>query len=164
VSELERRYAAAEQPLETQRARSVRRGPVTLIGVLLVVALAVAAVAVVDLRRLRTPGGAALAWAGAAVYGDCTAFRELSTRVRDDGRSSEERCAALRRATEDNRANPTQVQIALVSVQERGDAATATVRITRRDVTQTVPLQLRPQDDGWAVVLSDDVCALVPCA
>jgi len=34
--------------------------------------LAVGVVAAVDLRRLQTPHGTALAWTGAAIFGDCT--------------------------------------------------------------------------------------------
>jgi len=53
----------------------VRRGPEVLVGVL---ALGVGVVAAVDLRRLMTPTGTALAWTGAAVFGDGTAYERLS--------------------------------------------------------------------------------------
>lgn len=164
LADVERRYAEAELTRSGRSAATARRGPVSLIAVLLGVALAVGVVAAIDLRRLQTPTGAALGWTAAAVFGDCTAYLELS--VPAAGQPPEaELCAALRAATQGNRDGAADVAIEVVAVRQDGPQATATVRLQRPGRPGTeVPLPLHRTDDGWAVLLTDDVCAEVGCA
>jgi hypothetical protein len=162
---LEGRYAEAEQRRGGRSAATARRGPVSLIAVCLGVALSVGTVAAVDLRRLQTPTGAALGWTGAAVFGDCTAYRELSLPRTGDRRDADELCRDLRASTEVNRERAGEVAIEVTSVQQDGDEAVATVRLERPlQRPADVPLPLRRADDGWAVLLSDEVCEVVGCA
>lgn len=155
-------YARLEEKNVVRTAATVRRGPVSLVAVMLLVALAVGVVAAVDLRRLQTPRGTALAFTGAAVFGDCTAYRELSV-GRDEG-DEDARCLELRRLTEDNRARAGDVEITLVSAAERGDGARAVVRVRRPDEpAREVPLQLRRRGGGYAVELTEPTCAVLPC-
>jgi len=162
---VERRYAEAEATRGGRSAATARRGPISLIAVCLGVALAVGTVAAVDLRRLQSPTGAALAWTAAAVFGNCTAYRELSLRTPADIRTAEQQCAALQDRTAAAREQADDVQIEVVEVEQDDGAATATVRLTRpaRPVAQ-VPLTLRRVDDGWVVLLTDEVCAEIGCA
>lgn len=161
----ERIYARAEEKLARVNARRVRRGPETLLAVLIAMCLAVGLVAAVDLRRLQTPRGTALAWTGAAVFGDCTAYGKLSADLPGataDPRPERERCLALRRATEQSRADASAIGIDLVRVEPApGDAATAQVRVSRRDGETTVPLQMRREGAGWVVLRTAETCAAV---
>jgi hypothetical protein len=161
---VESRYAELERSLEPQRMRSIARGPIGLIGVCVVLCLAVGTVAAVDLRRLQTPRGTALAWTGAAVFGDCTAYQRLSVVQEDEERSDEELCRDLRAATEQAREQAARIRIGVVSVQQRGREATVAVEVRRDDRTRAVDLPLRRRGDGWAVVLTDEVCDVVGCA
>ena len=159
TDDLARRYAAAERALEPQRQRSIARGPIGLIAVLLLLSLAVGVVAAVDLRRLQTPRGTALAWTGAAVFGDCTAYDRLS--IAGDDRSEEVRCTALRERTEQARNTAAQIGIDVLSVEQRGREASVEVEVRRPSGTRRAVLPLQRKGDGWAVVLDEEVCALV---
>lgn len=158
-------FRQAERSLEPQRLRSIARGPIGLIGVLIVLSLAVGVVAVVDLRRLQTPRGAALAWTGAAVFGDCTAYDRLS--VPPDGagetRSTQEVCLDLRRGTAEARERSSEIGIEVLAVDERVDDAFVDVRLTRDDDVEELELQLRRGGDGWVVVRTYEVCLQVGC-
>lgn len=162
-SDLERRYAELERSLEPQRARSIARGPIGLIGVLVVLSLAVGVVAAVDLRRLQTPRGTALAWTGAAVFGDCIAYERLSIPDEPEQRSDHEICRRLFASTQEARQDAAAVGIDVVSVKQRGREATVEVEVRRDERTRTVDLPLRRKGDGWGVVLTDEVCAVVGC-
>src|SRR5206468_1137780 len=83
---------------DAQAARRIRRTPAVLIAITGVLVLLVAITAVIDLRRLHTPRGAALAWVEAATFGDCRAYLSLSRSVdgADTGRTDDEICVALR--------------------------------------------------------------------
>lgn len=165
VDELDRRYAEAEARRSGRSEATARRGPISLIAVCLGVALAVGVVAAVDLRRLQTPTGTALAWTGAAVFGDCTAYRELSRPVAGSDVDPDEQCLALRKSTAGARERAGQVAIDVVRVEQDGDRATARVRVERPDLPAVeVPLPLRRDGDGWVVVLDDRVCNAVGCA
>jgi hypothetical protein len=161
LAEVERRYAEAEQRTAGRSRATARRGPVSLIAVCLGVALAVGVVAAVDLRRLQTPTGTALAWTGAAVFGDCTMYRELSVPTVED---ADTQCRELRRTTAPARERAAEVEIEVVGVERDGDDAVATVRL-ERPLQRTVELSLplRRSGDGWAVVRTDEVCAAVGC-
>ena len=157
--DLERRYAELERSLEPQKARSIARGPIGLIGVCVVLSLAVGTVAAVDLRRLQTPRGTALAWTGAAVFGDCTAYERLSF-----GDFDERTCRDLLASTEEARQDSSRYGIDVVSVEQRGREATVQVEVRTPDGTERVDLPLRRKGDGWGVELTDEVCDAVGCA
>lgn len=162
----ERVYARAEQSLVAVNERRVRRGPETLLAVLVALCLAVGVVAAIDLRRLMTPRGTALAWTGAAVFGDCTAYQALSvpdTGIREE-RTDGELCRDLARRTEQARREPTSIGIELLSVEQAGRTATAQVRLTRSGDAKTTVLQLQRRGDGWVVLRTADTCAAVGCA
>ena len=161
--ELARRYAELERSLEPQKARSIARGPIGLIGVLVVLCLAVATVAAIDLRRLQTPRGTALAWTGATVFGDCEAFRRLSIPQAEDEREQRELCLDLRAGTEQARQQAAQIGIDVVSVDQRGREANVLVELRRPSGKRTVALPLRRKGDGWGVLLTDEVCRAVGC-
>lgn len=165
----ERIYARSEQVLVGLTARRVRRGPETLIGVLLGVCLAVGVVASIDLRRLNTPGGTAQTWTGAAVFGDCASYEALTAAGpgdprASDGRSEAQRCADLQASTEPNRQGAPGIEIEVVGVEQDGDAATVRVQLTRRGEVEVVSLPLARRDGHWAVLLTDEVCLAVGCA
>jgi hypothetical protein len=156
---VEQRYAELERSLEPQRARSIARGPIGLIGVCVVLALAVGTVAAIDIRRLQTPRGAALGWTSAAVFGDCESYRRLSFGDVDD-----QTCRDLLDSTEEARQDSSQYGIDVVSVEQRGREATVEVEVRTPDSTRRVDLPLRRKGDGWAVELTDEVCDEVGCA
>lgn len=156
---VERRYAELERSLEPQRARSIARGPIGLIGVCVALSLAVGTVAAVDLRRLQTPRGTALAWTGAAVFGDCTAYERLSF-----GDFDQRTCRDLLNSTEQARQDSSQYGVDVLSVEQRGREATVEVQVRTPDGTERIELPLRRKGDGWGVELTDEVCNAVGCA
>ena len=165
---VEQAYARAEQKLDVYYAKRRRRGPEILIGTCVALALAVGTVAAVDLRRLQTPRGAALAWTGAAVFGDCTAYSRLSvedpqSRVADR-RSDTTLCGDLREKTEEARGNAARTGIDVVRIEQAGREATVEVEVRRPDGTRRVDLPLVRKGDGWAVVRTPEVCRVVGCA
>ena len=131
---------------------------------LVLLSLAVGAVAAIDLRRLQTPRGTALAWTGAAVFGDCTAYDRLSIAPAPERRSDAAVCRDLRAATEDARADASTIGIDVLSVEQRGREATVEVQVRRGADEASVELPLRRKGDGWGVVLTDEVCRVVGCA
>ncbi len=166
MTDLESRYAAAEQKLEVQRRRSIARGPVGLIAVLVGLSLAVGVVAAVDLRRLQTPRGTALAWTGAAVFGDCTAYDRLSIAApgSPERRSDAEVCRQLRTTTTEARENAARTGIDVVQVRRDGREATVRVEVRRPEGAEQVELPLVRRGGGWAVVRTAEVCSAVRCA
>lgn len=155
---VEKRYAELERSLEPQKARSIARGPIGLIGVCVVLALAVGTVAAIDLRRLQTPRGTALAWTGAAVFGDCVAYERLSF-----GDVDERTCRDLLASTESARRDSSQYGIDVLSVERRGRQATVELEVRTPEGVERVALPLRRKGDGWAVELTDEVCDAVGC-
>jgi hypothetical protein len=119
-------------------------------------------VAAVDLRRLQTPRGTALAWTGAAVFGDCTAYERLS--IVEEDRSDEQVCRELRSSTEQAREESGRIGIEVLAVQQREREATVEVELRRGDDTDRVVLPLRRKGDGWGVLLTDEVCEAIGCA
>jgi len=167
--DLERRYALAEARLQPGREKAVRRGPVLAIAVGLLVTWGSAAVAVVDLRRLETPVGTAGAWTGAALFGSCASYRDLSLpspEAPPDTRTTDQQCRDLLARTEPNRSAPAGVsfEVVLVSVPGGGGVATVTVRLTRAGAARTVPLELVRRDGRWRVVRTAAACAEIGCA
>jgi len=146
-------------------SRSHRQGVVLLVLLDLLV-LGIGVVACVDLNRLRTPGGTALRWIQAAVFGDCDDYRSFSvvSPSRPEVRSESELCQDLREATEQARLDQLRIGLRLDSVTERGSDATAAVTLTRDGTETTVAVHLVRRDGAWKVVLDDRTCGSVGCA
>lgn len=161
----EQRWARAERSLDVQAARRIRRTPGVVIAILALLTLAVGVTAVVDLRRLHTPRGAALAWAEAATFGNCRAFLALSRP--DDAaaerRTDDELCQALRAATEQNRNDVTRISLSPRAVEQHGSAAVVVIDVRGPDGSHEVRLQLVRRGDEWLVVRAADACAGVTC-
>lgn len=167
--QLARRYAQLERKLEPDRQRSVARGPIGLIAVMALLCIAVATVVAIDLSRLQTARGTALAFTGATVFGDCDAFERLSVpgpRERDE-RSAEQRCAALQTQTQSAREESARYSIDLVDLEEAEREATVSIRVGRPQgdgtAERVVELPLRRVDGGWVVVRTATVCRLLRC-
>lgn len=165
---LEQAYARAEDKLDVYYAKRRRRGPPILLGTTLALTLAVGTVAAVDLRRLQTPTGTALAWTGAAIFGDCTAYQALSVpdpeAPRPDRRTDDELCLDLRRQTASNRDGAAQIGIDVLDMSRRGSDATALLSVRRPEGEDQIELTMRRHGDGWAVVRTPELCLAVGCA
>jgi hypothetical protein len=163
VPTVEERWAAAELTLEGGRRKRVRRTPGVVVGITGLLVLAVGVTAAVDLRRLQTPHGAALAWTEAAVFGNCRAYLALSEPVANETRTDDEVCDALAARTEDARDDPKRFDVTAGAVREHGRGATVAVTIRRPDGTTNTELHLARRDDDWLVLLDDAACQ-VGCA
>lgn len=141
--------------------RSQRQGAL-LIALVNVLLLAVAATAVVDLRRLQTPQGTALRWVEAAVFGDCGDYLSFSVvdPSRPELRSRDKLCQDLRAATAASRADPLTVGLRLKSV--RGSVVDIT--LTRKGVPTDVVVHLVRAGGHWRVLLDATTCDSVGCA
>lgn len=161
----EQRWATAERSLDVQAARRIRRTPGVVIAILLLLTLAVGVTAAVDLRRLQTPRGAALAWTEAATFGNCRAFLALS-RAEDptaERRTDDEICQSLRAATAEARGDVTRIAITPKSVEQHGGTAVVVVRVRGPRGTRDVPLDLVHRGDDWLVVRGAGACGDVTC-
>jgi hypothetical protein len=159
-----------EEQLEADRLRKMRRQPLILLGVLNALVLAVGTTAALDLRRLQTPRGTALAWVEAAVFGDCSVYRELSVPDRGtvERRTGTEVCKDLKAATGTARAHAGRIALLPGTALERGGTATSAVGVRRpegdRTVTVQVEVQLRKVDGRWRVVRDAATCQALGCA
>ena len=137
--------------------RRLERSPYVLLGIVLTLVLGVGVTAAVDLRRLDTPAGAALSWAEAAVFGDCTRFVLLSSpdpTGGDDARR-ERLCADLEARAA---ALAPQTRVRLLAARP----GSAEVVVERPD--GAVPFRVALVDDGrWKVVLGEQACRAVGC-
>jgi hypothetical protein len=127
--------------------------------------LAVAVTAAVDLRRLQTPRGAALAWTEAATFGSCRAFLALS-RPDDplaDRRTDEEICRSLRAATAKARSDVTRISLKARSVVQHGGTAVVVIDVRGPDGSRSVRLDLVRRGDAWLVVRRAGACGDVGC-
>lgn len=161
----EQRWASAERVLDVQAARRIRRTPGVVIGILALLVLAVGLTAAVDLRRLQTPRGTALAWTEAAVFGDCHAFLSLS-RADDpatDRRTDDDICRALRKATAAARNDASRISLHATDVTRTGRSATAAVEVRGPEGTRTATLHLVRSGRGWVVLRSAAACGEVTC-
>lgn len=157
----EQRYRRQERDGERRRAATVRRGPVGLIAVCLLVALGVGFTAAVDLRRLQTPRGTALAWTGALLFGDCTAYDRLTARPAG---AADQRCRALRQASRAARDTPAKVAFDVLGLQQDGPRALVRMRVREPDRPAVeVPLRLERRDGRWRVDADAGTCLLLPC-
>lgn len=163
----DRIYAASEASLQGYYATRRRRGPPILLATVLVLTLAVAIVVAVDLRRLQTPRGTALAWVGAAIFGGCQNYDELSVAApgaTPDPRSDRARCLALTRQTEANRRQAARITIDAGRVVQQGRRATVEMTVVRPDAGRfLLSVPLRRAGDGWVVVRTPAVCRAVAC-
>jgi hypothetical protein len=158
----EQRWAVAERGLDAQAARRIRRTPAVLIAVVGVLVLAVAFTAVVDLRRLHTPGGAALAWVEAATFGNCRAYLSLSRRTAEQ-RPDDEVCASLRAATARARTDASRIALAVRSVEQRGRRAAVVIDVRAPGGVRSIRLQLVAMRERWYVLLDATACAEAGC-
>lgn len=165
MTTLEETYRRLEAEAEEKRRAKMRRQPLLLVGLVGALVLGIGITAAIDLRRLATPGGTALTWTQAAVFGDCDDYLEYS--VADglqDTRSPEQLCRDLRSATADARATSATIGLTLGQVQERGDRAEVAVTLVRDRRPQEVRMRLVRTDDRWRVVRDTAACAVVGCA
>lgn len=162
---IEERYAAAERTLDVQRARRLRRTPLVLIGLIGALVLLVAITAAIDLRRLQTPRGAALAWTEAATLGECRGYLALSRPVDplSERRTDDQLCRALRARTAEVRNRGVPVRIRPLRVQQGGRTATVDVRVAKGDATYDAHLSLVREGAKWRVLRDEVACAAVGC-
>ncbi len=163
MTDVEWRYREAEALEEERRRRKMRRQPWLLIGLVQVLVIGTALTAAVDLRRLRTPGGVALAWTQAAVFGDCDDYLRYSVSPPDtvpDRRTAEQVCTDLRAATEQARAQSLTIGLTRGAVVESGDRATVDLTVTRRAEPLTVRVDLVRTGGRWRVVRDAEACRL----
>jgi hypothetical protein len=163
---LEQRYAVAEQRLDADHQRRMRRTPSVLIGVTAVLVCAVGVTAAIDLQRLQSPRGAALAWTEAAVFGNCPAYLSLSRPVDPltERRTDDQVCRDLRRVTANARTNANRIELLPGAIQQRGATATALVEVRRPDGTTTGRLSLVRRGAHWLVLRDTQACDAVGCA
>jgi hypothetical protein len=147
-------------------ARKARRQRVLLLVLINALVLGVALVASVDLRRLRTPGGTALRWVEAAVFGNCDDYLEFSLPDADapDPRSGGDLCRDLRASTKDARNHSATIGMRLEAVTEKGQDAEVQIRLTRQDRPSSVTLHLIRRNGRWRVLRDAETCASIGCA
>lgn len=163
---VEERYAAAERSLDVQRARRLRRTPAVLIALVGGLVLLVAVTAAIDLHRLQTPRGAALAWTEAASLGECRGYLALSRPVDplSERRTDAEICRALRARTADVRTRGVALRITPLRVRQGGRTASVDVRVRKGDASYDVHLSLVREGAKWRVLRDEVACAAVGCA
>jgi len=139
---------------------------VLLLVVVNTVVLGLGLVGAVDLRRLRTPGGTALRWVEAAVFGDCNDYLTFSVRAGDvpDDRTDAALCRDLRAATATARNESLRIGLRLGAVVRRGETASVQIVLTRSEQPQTLHLTLVRRDGRWRVVRDAVTCQSVGCA
>jgi hypothetical protein len=163
VATTEQRWAEAERSLDVQTATRVRRTPGVVIGILALLVLAVGVTAAVDLRRLQTPRGAALAWTEAAVFGNCRTYVALSRAVAADARSTSDQCRQLRRSTADARTDSAAYSFIPSSVDRHGRRATVAIDLRGPHGTRRAELHLIRRADDWLVLREPATCVVVGC-
>jgi len=159
-SQVSERQRAGERRNFERDQRRVRRTPPLTLGLVILLTLAVGIVAAIDLRRLDSPGGAALSWTEAAVFGDCDRYLLLSAAEAgsQDPRPREEVCAVLRETGTAALAQSTMIQVRLVSAQP-GSAELVVLRPEGE-----VPVHLDMVRDGrWEVARNASACGAVGC-
>jgi len=143
-----------------------RRQAAVMLAVVDLLVLGIGIVACVDLTRLKTPGGTALRWIQAAVFGDCDDYRSfsVSSPSRPETRSEGELCQDLRAATAQARRDQLRIGLHLGEVEQRGSDATAAVTLIRDGQSTTVSVHLVRRDGAWKVLLDERTCGSVGCA
>lgn len=136
-----------------------------LVALLNALILGIAFTAVVDLRRLETPGGTALRWVEAAVFGDCTDYLTFSTPGGAlDGRSRDQLCADLRAATAGARNERLRIGLRLKGVRTSGATAHVRLELTRHDRPSVLEVDLVRRAGRWRVLRDAVTCGSVGCA
>jgi hypothetical protein len=159
------RQLAGERKNDERTARQVRRTPVVVLGLLVVLTFGVGITAAIDLRRLDTPAGAAQGWVTATLSGDCARYRLLSTPDVPEPRDEEQLCADLTRVARDGLTTAVRTRVRVVGeVQQEGPLARVSVELAPDGGTAVVR-ELRLVDrDRWRVLRDAAACELVPCA
>lgn len=150
-------------PLSSTRTT---RQAVSLIVVVNLLVLGIGLVGAVDLRRLRTPGGTALRWVQAAVFGLCGDYLMFSVPAGDvpDSRSSAELCHDLRAATAQARSDQLKIGLHLGAVVQHAHDATVSVVLTRDGAPTDLSLHLVQRQGHWRVLRDEATCGSVGCA
>jgi hypothetical protein len=163
---LEERYVEAERASEAKRQARARRQPLILIVLVNVLVIAIGATAVIDLRRLETPGGTALRWAQAAVFGDCSDYLTYSVpdAAVQDSRSDDQLCQDLRAATAAARNETLRIGLTLGRVLGTGDRAEVELVLTRKGVVNHVSMRVAKSGGHWRVVRDGLTCGSIGCA
>ena len=153
-------------PPDPVAAQKARRQRVLLLVLVNVLVLGSALVTAVDLRRLRTPGGTALRWVEAAVFGVCSDYLDFSVADSDapDARSRKDVCDDLTASTKEARTQSHTIGLRLGPVSERGATATAQVTLTRAGRDAQLQIHLVRRDGRWRVLRDAATCASVGCA
>jgi hypothetical protein len=151
---------------DPELSRKARRQRVLLLVVVNALVLGIGLVASVDLRRLRTPGGTALRWVQAAVFGDCSDYLEFSMPDIEvpDSRSPKELCEDLRLATAKARADQLRIGLHLGRVTSSATDAIVTVTLTRDGTPTPLSVHLVRRKGAWRVLRDAATCASVGCA
>ena len=147
-------------------SRKTRRQQVILLLVVNALVLAIGLVAAVDLSRLRTPGGTALRWVQAAVFGDCGDYLDFSVADIDapETRSPKELCTDLREATAQARNDQLRIGLHRGSVVTRRADATVSIVLTRDGKATPLTIHLVRRDGRWRVLRDAATCSSVGCA
>ena len=147
-------------------SRRLRRQRLLLLVVVNALILAIGLVAMIDLRRLATPGGTALRWVQAAVFGDCADYLEFSVAGPDDAdpRSPQELCKDLRTATEAARRDQLKIGLHLGPVQQGATEAQVRIGLTRDGKETPLDVHLVRRDHHWRVIRDQSTCSSVGCA
>lgn len=151
---------------DPQPSRKAHRQQALLLAVVNALVLGIGVVATVDLRRLATPGGTALRWVQAAVFGDCGDYLQFSLPASDapDKRSDSELCQDLRTATAQARADQLTIGLHLGPVAASRSDALVSVVLTRSGKESRVNVHLVRRDGHWRVVRDAATCSSVGCA
>ena len=159
-------WARLEEEERERRQRKLRNQPRILLVVVNTLVLATGLTATLDLRRLATPGGTALAWTQAAVFGDCEDYLRYSVadRTVPDSRTEDQLCRDLRASTQQARADSVSIGLTLGRVLEQPYGAEVEVTITRAKVPTRVAMKLVRSDGHWRVVRNALTCSSVGCA
>lgn len=158
------RQLAGERKNEARTARQVRRTPVVVVGLIVVLTFAVGITAAIDLRRLDTPAGAAQGWVTATLAGDCPRYRLLSTPETPESRGEQQLCDDLAEVAREGLATAVRTRVRVVGdVQQEGSSARVRVELAPEGGTPVVR-QLRLVDrDRWRVLRDAAACELVRC-
>jgi hypothetical protein len=143
-----------------------RRQPLILIAVINVLVIGIALTAMVDLRRLQTPGGTALRWVQAAVFGNCSDYLDFSVADRSptDTRSKEALCRDLRASTATARGESLKIGIARGRLLRGPGGARVEIVLTRKGIKTPVTLRMVRRDGHWRVLRDALTCGSVGCA
>ncbi|MGZ6825950.1 MAG: hypothetical protein ACXVGH_04095 [Mycobacteriales bacterium] len=165
MTSAEQRWREAELAAEAKQRAKARRQPLILIALIDALVLGIGLTATVDLRRLQTPGGTALRWTQAAVFGDCPDYLEFSVPDRSvpDARTTDELCQDLRSATQQARTDQLKIGLRLAGVHTAGERALVGVVIVRKEVPTRVSMHLVRTGGHWRVVRDSYTCGSVGC-